>query len=813
MFWIFFPLLAWIVWLFGPDWLVLFPAASAPLFTGLPFWPLVAVISLRQFQSANVQRHTPSRFALSIPFRWQTFAYPLPGLRHYLRELGRQYGAEVALEAIQNVQFRSLQMYAARRAALDLAADPDTALPFCGQIAVSTNAATLASLGLAGPAARAMVVLAKKEYESWQPLQLFVTFRSSKEIEDTRREHLHVRLAYARKEIDACPPAADLEEFRSLLAAFDRLVQIKQLEGFRGSSRTLEQETAPVANWLCGGWQVLTRMGPFLEEMESYRQLTSPGARREFLNQKIEDLRKLAWNDLPAYWGNLGAELVEYWIDLLTKEAREAREWLTLDIGPPADDLRIGQQTLQIQVRNSSTVLARNVWLRIVDAPGLDWHHREARQAFIEGGQTALMRLELEAAQEGSYRITGELNAEDLAGNPFFLPFAFQINIARAGRPYQLQKVQPYVTGEGVGDDRAFVGRTALLHWLRGLWLQSQGKPAVALVGQRRIGKTSLLNKIVRAGLPDTGLVPVLVDVQGVSGEYDFLSDAARRIGRALETPEPALDRGEPYADFKAFLMASAPRLDGRRILLMLDEADLIPARRLGDQLPGFLRSLMQQPDYPTLLLFCGTHALKRMGREYDSILFNTAQFRTVSYMTGAESAEVLEKPARGVLEFDPLALEDAYRLTRGQPLLLQSLGAILINRFDAVILNGGMRSDYVTLSDLTQAADDLVKQGNAAFESHWQDADPATHRLLAALAWATPENVRPQLDLPGIEAALQETRLELPPGAAFAIVERLAEEEILVRDGPTYRYAVPLYRRWVVWRWPPERVRGERLA
>lgn len=116
------------------------------------------------------------------------------------------------------------------------------------------------------------------------------------------------------------------------------------------------------------------------------------------------------------------------------------------------------------------------------------------------------------------------------------------------------------------------------------------------------------------------------------------------------------------------------------------------------------------------------------------------------------------------------------------------------------------------SLADLDQAATALIEQRqNAAFENHWADADRATHRLLAGLAWATTdEGSRVQIDLTGIEATLREARLDLPPGEAFTIVERLADEEVVQRDGPTYRFAVPLYRRWVFWRWPPERIREE---
>jgi hypothetical protein len=182
--------------------------------------------------------------------------------------------------------------------------------------------------------------------------------------------------------------------------------------------------------------------------------------------------------------------------------------------------------------------------------------------------------------------------------------------------------------------------------------------------------------------------------------------------------------------------------------------------------------------------------------------------------MTQAESAEVLEKPVKDILEFDPVVLEEAYRMTRGQPYQLQALGAALIEHFDAVVLSRRERSNYVSLSNLEQAATALVERWhNMAFENHWADTGVATHRVLAALSWATDETSRRQLNIQDIEAALQETRLDLPRGETYQILERLAEEEVLDRDGPTYRFAVPLYRRWIAWRWPPKRVRQEATA
>ena len=493
------------------------------------------------------------------------------------------------------------------------------------------------------------------------------------------------------------------------------------------------------------------------------------------------------------------------------EKARQAREWLILTMEAPAIHFVRGDQRLKLRVRNPSGEPARSIRIALEPATGIAWVHPQVYLDLLEGGKEAELGLDFHAKQDGSVRIAGQMDAEDLSGNSFALPFAFQIQVAIARRPYGTPGYQPYVTGEGLGSDRVFVGRADLIDWLRGLWLQPDGKPAVVLVGQRRIGKTSLLNKVVRDGLPGTGLLSIAINMQGVGSEYDFLSETAGQMADLLDQPAPDLDRAEPYSAFKSFLKGARKPLGPRRFLLMLDEADLIPERRLGDLLPGFLRALMQEPHYPTVLLFCGTTRLKAMGRDYFSILFNTAQFRTVSYLSAGESAEVLEKPARGILEYDPAVLADGYRLTRGQPLLLQLIGANLINAFNEQVRRGEERSDYVDTNDFERAVKLVVEQEtNAAFENHWEDSDPATHRVLAALAWATDETNRRQLDIDGIESAMAETRLIQSREQTFRCLERLADDEVLERDGPTYRFWVPLYRRWVAWRWPPGRVRDE---
>lgn len=219
-----------------------------------------------------------------IPFRWQTFAYPLPGLRKYLTVLCSQHGPDTALRAIQTVQFRSLQMLAAYRSALDLASHSDTALPFCGQVAITMNTATLIPLSLAGPVARAVIVLAAVQYnEDKQPLRLYVAkfppkfsripflyntqaLRWIEQFQYIRQQGLQARLAYALSEIKLYQQGTQLTEFRTLLEALLDHIHINSAQNIQLLSQLLERENHTNSVWLNEGWQILNTIKNTLSE-------------------------------------------------------------------------------------------------------------------------------------------------------------------------------------------------------------------------------------------------------------------------------------------------------------------------------------------------------------------------------------------------------------------------------------------------------------------------------------------------------------------------------------------------------------------
>ena len=146
--------------------------------------------------------------------------------------------------------------------------------------------------------------------------------------------------------------------------------------------------------------------------------------------------------------------------------------------------------TLQAQLKIQHPQQALN--LPILPTPEMRW-------LIGAGGQRVSLGLDLSIDAPGEHRIQGQLAAQGLDGTALRLPFPFQLTAAQAGSPYRVADIAPYQVGDG---------------------------------------------------LADTDLVPVKLDLQDVSSEYDFLETAADRIARALDLLHPDLDRQEPFVDF-----------------------------------------------------------------------------------------------------------------------------------------------------------------------------------------------------------------------------------------------------------------------
>jgi hypothetical protein len=252
----------------------------------------------------------------------------------------------------------------------------------------------------------------------------------------------------------------------------------------------------------------------------------------------------------------------------------------------------------------------------------------------------------------------------------------------------------PYIIGIPLTEQQEiFTGRTDISTRIEQL-LRDQRRPPLFLYGQRRMGKTSLLNNLGRL-LPTT-IIPLFVDLQGASRAgnhagllYNIARDMVKSAGQRRNLSLPALSHetlaADPFTRFDEWLDEIEGILASREqntALLALDEFETLDSaitkgRFDEEDVLGMLRHLIQhRPRFKVLL--AGSHHLGQFQR-WASYLINV-QVVHISYLHDAEARHLIERPVKAfTLRYQPAASRRVLELTRGHPFLVQLLCAEIV--------------------------------------------------------------------------------------------------------------------------------------
>lgn len=252
----------------------------------------------------------------------------------------------------------------------------------------------------------------------------------------------------------------------------------------------------------------------------------------------------------------------------------------------------------------------------------------------------------------------------------------------------------PYIIGVPLTEQQEiFIGRTDISTRIEQL-LRDQRRPPLLLYGQRRMGKTSLLNNLGRL-LPTT-IVPFFVDLQGASRAKDhtgllyaiakgMIRSAAERRHLSLPVPSREQLANDPFTHFDEWLDKVEQTMVAHQqhtALLALDEFEALDSainkgRYDEEDVLGMLRHLIQhRPRFKVLL--AGSHHIEEFQR-WAGYLINV-QVVHISYLSPAEACQLIEQPVEGFsLEYEIEASQRVLALTRGHPFLIQLLCAEII--------------------------------------------------------------------------------------------------------------------------------------
>lgn len=313
----------------------------------------------------------------------------------------------------------------------------------------------------------------------------------------------------------------------------------------------------------------------------------------------------------------------------------------------------------------------------------------------------------------------------------------------------QNNRYNPYVFGPPVQDPAFFFGRehelttmlNTIVHTTPGL------RQSMAVVGPRRIGKSSLLYQLIRRLRPRPNLTALLSTQQfdvpsrlvltqeilgclRKSAQEKHLEAAQVRFD-LLDSPAPAEEL--IYQVFRRDLKRLNDALAAQQqppAVLMIDEVEgLVDFGGL--RVLGVFRDLAQSLPY-VLFVVAGSDQLYQLITHSTSPFFNVFKTITIRPLAAEDARAMIREPAeRAGIQFEDAAVEAVLRLSGGIPYLINMIchyatGTVLTKDLPAV-----------THTEVETARRHILMHEHGYFSYTWQQAKGMEKVILYALAVA----------------------------------------------------------------------------
>jgi tetratricopeptide (TPR) repeat protein len=356
----------------------------------------------------------------------------------------------------------------------------------------------------------------------------------------------------------------------------------------------------------------------------------------------------------------------------------------------------------------------------------------------------------------------------------------------------------PYAVGSPVGDSSAFIGRADILREVMHV-LRHPKDNAIVLYGQRRIGKTSVLQEL-EAQLPKEGAYhPVFFDLQD-KAEWPLeqvLWKLARKISDTLMQAEPDLGKDPETTFHQVWLPKLLNNLSqNTSLVLLFDEFDVLAdpnAKQAGVALFPYLREILTMNKDRLNVVFV-------LGRKVDDLtnialhLFKEIPTQQVSLLSYKDTVELVRlSEANNSLHWAEDAIEKVWQLTGGHPYLTQHLCSRVWKRFYEDDPN---ELPTVTPKEVEDAIPDTLYASRNTLVWLWDGLPPAERIVASALAGAktkieTEEQLENFLNDSGVRVMIRELKNAPHQLQAWDLIE-------IPKEDKGYRFRVELIRRWI---------------
>jgi AAA+ ATPase superfamily predicted ATPase len=622
-------------------------------------------------------------------------------------------------------------------------------------------------------------------------------------------------LVYMAATLEWWTPA---QEFHRTFVSLKEFLEYRTLAGIGNAERTLDWVDKH-EDWL------RPAAGRALRQLRSISQAVQYYNRGSRRRSKEKGLLAAAdrLNQLRTMIGDLGPPhdrvflaVADHWSERINEAIRQLQGKSELELDIRTDSIRIRDldttAVLVFEVSNEGEGLASNIQMTL-DAPDGVLELLSTPVHYLPPlgqGDRVTTEFTVRRQGEGVVPVNLDVRYDDPQVEGQTRRFVREVRFFVEETPYKEIGTSPYIAGPPVKTPAMFYGREDVFEWVQENLSGTYQDNVLVLYGERRTGKTSVLYQLPYR-LPETYAF-VLTDLQSIAYALGSTSDLLHAMSRKLTNglrkqgfDLPKVEREEFEAQpIEVFVELGETVGDmavamGRRAVLIVDEFDLlIEAVERGDVSPfvfDCIRGLMQHQDGLSFI-FAGAHKLSAMLKNPQSILFNTALRRKVSFLHIDEAERLIREPVKDVLWYEELAVEKILRVTAGQPYFIQYILHEIVNlaRQDS--------RNFVTLRDVDRALQTTVVETTGIIRHSYMSLERDQQVTLAAMA-SIADDGRPFVGLEDVAETLRQDNVTVSKRDLFDTLRQLVDRDFIVeRRGEgtdkQYGFAMDLVRIWL---------------
>lgn len=374
----------------------------------------------------------------------------------------------------------------------------------------------------------------------------------------------------------------------------------------------------------------------------------------------------------------------------------------------------------------------------------------------------------------------------------------------------------PYCYTEPLRTARTFQGCSTQLQEIKRAWTPGQLQP-LFVYGQPLIGKTSLLYNAALVNSPSVAVAMINVGLlnRGSDMIRRLLLHICTEIERAVFHTIPntaAIEQqmsGNPYQFTNNYIRDICHQMGNRILVIVLDNIETLlllqnftktsdftftPAPAAFDQFMDNLWHLFNH--VPNFTVVFVTNHMPSQRLPISQNFLNVARPLKIGYLEEKAVTTLLQEPVPNfLLRFAQSAVTSIYRLTAGQPFLIQLLGSCLVQRYNRCLKTEQPLDPIFSCDDVEQIINsdpEFLQQSNWYFThllDHLSTVDatyPSILRTLVARSRGLGySQIRSEMTTSGIDVSRLQQQLQF-----------LKDYEVIFQENRKWVIRIGLFRR-----------------